>query len=209
MGNARVGNTARLDHVREFAEAWDDPRNTRYVMPPIDVNAVLAAEYRTGEPVAFTRDMVWDVEVRKARRPGRYIPWVVAEGSDDAWGGEDVFVRRSRQRLWLEPDRYGLVLEQTHLDHERQVVTFIGAAELPAPDGTLLRAGTGQPIFHVEHGVAGPPDRPLNTWRIVLLTDEPDPRLVEVFTRFAARPGLPEFFEVYLREDRGINVERS
>ncbi|MFL6077011.1 MAG: hypothetical protein ACJ73S_26760 [Mycobacteriales bacterium] len=106
-----MGNTVELDHVREFAAAWDDPRHTRYVMPPIDVNAVLAAQYRTGEPVAFTRAMVWDVEVRKARRPGKYIPHVVAGGSDAAWGGEDVFVRRSRQRLWLEPDRYGLVLE--------------------------------------------------------------------------------------------------
>ncbi|MFC9433502.1 hypothetical protein [Nocardia sp. NPDC057030] len=73
----------------------------------------------------------------------------------------------------------GPVLERTHLDHANRVVTFIGAAELPGPTGELLHAGMEQPIFHVEHGAAGTAERPLNTWRIVHLTETPDPRFAE------------------------------
>ena len=38
--------------------------------------------------------------------------------------------RSSQQRLWLEPEEYGLVLEQVRLKSTQQKVTFIGAAEL-------------------------------------------------------------------------------
>jgi hypothetical protein len=47
------------------------------------------------------------------------------------------------------------VLEQTKLNHDNQIVTFIGAAELPGPNGEPLQATTDQPIFHVEHSVGG------------------------------------------------------
>src|SRR5262245_55355959 len=124
-----------VDHPREFAAAWADPRNTRFELPPADINELLAGRYATGSPVAFTRDMLWDVEVRKAWRPDRYIPGVLRAGSARAWGrrreanGTESFIRSSWQRLWLQPGEYGLVLEQTHLDHQAQKVTLIGTAE--------------------------------------------------------------------------------
>ena len=34
--------------------------------------------------------------------------------------------------------------------------------EVAGADGTLLRAGAGQPLFHVEHSVGGTELRPLN-----------------------------------------------
>lgn len=204
----------RLDHRKAFERAWSDPGNTRIELPPVDVNRVLAERYRTDEPLALTRDMLWDVEVRKAWRPDRYIPSVVCEGSARTWGGRpatdgnDAFLRASLQRRWLEPTEYGLVLERTHLDFRERRATFVGVAELPGPDGGVLRADSGQPLFHVEHSVGGEPGRPLNRWRIVHLTEEPDPRLPERFRRMAEDPWLPEFVEIHLRDDLGVGLER-
>src|SRR5215813_179082 len=70
-----------LDHRREFAAAWADTRHTRFELPPADINKLLADRYATGSPLSFTRDMLWDVEVRKAWQPDRYIPGVVRAGS--------------------------------------------------------------------------------------------------------------------------------
>lgn len=196
-----------IDHEKTFQLAWDDPANTRYELPPVPVNEVLAAQYLLDRPLVFTRTMLWDMERRKARRPDLYIPYVVAPGSAESWGEGDVFVRRSNQRRWLDPQSYGLVLEQTKLDDTHQVVTFIGAAEAVDGTGELLRAGTGQPIFHVEHSVRGSANEPLNCWRIVLLTDGPDDRFTPVFRGIASIPWLPEFIEIYIRDVLGIGIE--
>jgi hypothetical protein len=138
--------TSGLDHRREFAAAWADPGNTRFELPPADINKLLADRYTISSPVAFTRDMLWDVELRKARQPDRYIPGVVRVGSARTWDQRNLatstesFARASQQRLWPHPDEYGLVLEQTHLDHQAQKATFIGTAELAGPDGEPLHA---------------------------------------------------------------------
>ncbi len=81
-----MNSVRQLNHEGEFQRAWADPRNTRFELPPIDVNRVLAEHYDTGEPLTFTRTMLWDIEVRKAWRPDRYIPSVVQDGSARAWG---------------------------------------------------------------------------------------------------------------------------
>lgn len=196
-----------LDHVAVFRAAWDSQEVTRCALAPLAVNEVLAARYTVDPAVTFTRTMLWDLEVRKARRPDLFIPRVVAAGSARVWGGDDVFVRASRQRLWLEPERYGLVLERTHLDHERQAVTFIGTGEIPGPDGEILR-GTGQALFHVEHSVGGTENAPTNRWRIAHLTGGVDERLVRVFAAIDADPWLPEYVEIYVRDVLGARLER-
>ncbi len=156
--------------------------------------------------------MLWDMEVRKAWRPDLYIPSLAQEGSAGTWsrrsmaGGAEALLRSSQQRLWLKPTEYGLVLEQVYLDPSQQKVTFIGAAELSDGDGNVLRAGTRQPLFHVEHSVGGDELRPLNKWRIVHLTDRPEHRLVEQFTRMANDMCLPEFIEIYIRSDLNIKL---
>ncbi|MFF3215097.1 hypothetical protein ACFYYB_31195 [Streptomyces sp. NPDC002886] len=199
----------------EFEQAWADGRYTRAVLPAVDVNRILGERYVGAEPVVLDRAGIWDMEVRKAGNPGAFIPYVIQEGSASAWvpgrAGADLgaeFVRQSRQRLWLEPDEYGLVLEETYLNHDRQVVTFLGRETFSDVRGVPLRADGRQPLFHVQHGVAGTDERPLNTWRIVLLTDEPDERLVKVFDRMASDPWLPEFLELYVRDVLGIALTR-
>ena len=209
-----MNSISQLNHEGEFQRAWADPSNTRFELPPVDVNRVLAEHYRTSEPLTFTRTMLWDMEVRKARRPDRYIPSVVREGSAHTWGqrsatdGTESFVRSSQQRLWLEPSEYGLVLEQVCLNSTLQKVTFIGATEVPDRDSNLLRAGAGQPLFHVEHSVGGDETQPLNEWRIVHLTERLEHKLVERFTLMANDVWLPEFIEIYIRSDLNIKLTR-
>lgn len=204
----------RLNREETFERAWSDPANTRIELSPVDINRVLARHYRMSQPLRFTRTMLWDMEVKKAFRPDLYIPSVVSEGSSRWWrrqaepGGAESFVRCSRQRLWLEPSEHGLVLEQVFLNPARQSATFIGAAELLDGDGNRLRAGEGQPLFHVEHSVDGGEHRPLNLWRIVYLTDGPDRRLIERFT-LAEEVWLREFVEIYIRRDLKIELTRT
>ncbi len=113
------------------------------------------------------------------------------------------------QRLWLRPQRYELILERAFLSRGEQKVTFLGVSQLIGPDGTLLRAGTGQPLFHVEHSVGGTESRPLNRWRIVHLTGAVDERLIAVFEHMAASPWLAEHTEIYVRENLGIKLTRK
>jgi len=203
----------QLNHEREFERAWTDRSNTRVELPPVDINLVLSKYYRTNEPLIFTRTMLWDMEVKKAFRPDLYIPTVVAEGSSRHWrrreaaDGTESFVRSSLQRLWLDPSERGLVLEQVFLNPAQQRATFIAAAELLDRNGNLLRAGEGQPLFHVEHSVDGDESCPLNRWRIVYLTESPEQKLID---RFMLRKGpwLREFVEIYIRRDLRIEVIR-
>ena len=198
----------------EFARAWDTPGHTRYQLPDTDVNAVLAARYITSAPLALTRAMLWDMEARKAAHPGSYIPSVVQAGSDRSWNrhlgdGGEYLDRCSMQRLWLRPQRYELILERAFLNHREQKVIFLGAPELTGPDGTPLRAGTGQPLFHVEHSVGGTESQPLNRWRMVHLTDARDQRLTAVFRPMGASPWLAEHTEIYIRDTLGIQLTRK
>ncbi len=87
-----------LEHEKAFLQAWKDPAATRYELTPLDVNKVLADRYVLGEPLVFTRAMLWDMEARKARHPDVFIPYVVAAGSAAAWGDEDIFVRKCDDR---------------------------------------------------------------------------------------------------------------
>jgi len=198
----------------EFARAWDTPGHTRYQLPDTDVNKVLADRYATSEPLTLTRGMLWDMEARKAASPGSYIPYVVRAGSDRSWSrhpgdGGEYLDRCSMQRLWLHPQRYELILERAFLNHDEQKVTFLGVPELAGPGGTLLRAGTGQPLFHVEHAVGGTESQPLNRWRIVHLTDARDQRLTAVFRPMGASPWLAEHTEIYIRDTLGIQLARK
>ncbi|MDE3000380.1 MAG: hypothetical protein OXU79_14995 [Gemmatimonadota bacterium] len=202
-----------LKHDEAFERAWADPDNTRIELAPVDVNRVLDRYYRTNKPLRFTRTLLWDMEVKKAFRPDLYIPSVVTAGSSQFWrrqaaaDGAESFVRCSRQRLWLKPSEHGLVLEQVFLNPARQTATFIGTAELLDRRGNLLRAGKGQPLFHVEHAVDGDELRPLNRWRIVYLTDRPERKLIERFT-LAKEVWLREFIEIYIRRDLKIGLTR-
>ncbi len=201
-----------LDHQALFQAAWENPRYTQIEMPATDINQRLSERYTTDPPVTFTREMLWDNEVRKAWRPDVYVPsefreattWDARRQSD----GTECFLRSTLQLLWLERTEYGRVLEQVHLDHRHQKVTFIGAAQLEDRDGEVLRAGQGQPVFYVEHSVGGDQSQPLSLWRIVHLTNAPDVRIIQAFAQFAKSPWLDEFVESYIEKNLGARLTR-
>jgi hypothetical protein len=204
--------SVELDHERVFAQAWADPHNTCVERPPVDVNAVLAAYYHLSEPLHFTRTQLWDMEVKKAYRPDIYIAAVVQEGSAATWnrrelgGGHESFFRKSMQRGRLTPS-YGLVLEQVRINPDLGKVTFIGAAQLPGPDGEMLTARTTEPLFHVEHVATGEETHPMNEWRMAHLTDERQQNLIDRF-RDSGSVYLPQFIEVYIRDVLNIQLTR-
>jgi acetyl esterase/lipase len=187
--------------------AWRMPGHTAVDVPAVDVNQIIADRYELDEPLVFTGDMLWDMEVRKASAPDVFIPSVVAPGSVEKWGADNDFVRISAQRRWLDPAGRDLVIERVHIDHDRRIVNFVGMATVTGPDGGIRRAGTGQPLFHVEHAVGGTDTRPLNLWRIVHLTETPD----EPLRASQLRPDgwLREYIEIYIRNVLGRRLTRK
>ena len=93
----------------EFEAAWENPKHTRFTLPAVEVNSVLARKYTTSTPVKITRDMVWDMELQKAWDPTTFIPYVVSEGK--SWGrrkshdGSEHFFRSSEQLGWIATGR--------------------------------------------------------------------------------------------------------
>jgi hypothetical protein len=188
--------TDTLAHAAIFEKAWNDPATTSVELPPVAVNDVLRDRYDIRPPIAYTGTQLWDMEVRKAAAPDKYIPTVVRPGSAEKFpsvhnGRLEDFTRVSDQRLWADPDQYTTVIEHVRLDHENRRAFFLGAESFEAPDGRHFTAGTGQPIFHVEHSVGGTEAAPLNLWRIVLLTETPDPALAAAFDQLANDRYLP------------------
>lgn len=83
------------------------------------------------------------------------------------------------------------MIEAYYLRHSSQQVTFIGLAEVKDESGETITASTEQPLFHVVHGVSGTEEVPLNTWRIVHLTNDEDGALSKRFELMSQRSGLP------------------
>jgi hypothetical protein len=203
------------NHEELFATAWVDAGHTRIELPPLDVNQTLAEGYTVTSPLSLTRTRLWDMEVRKAARPDLYITKVIRPGTARSWGrhelpnGDEAFIRVSEQRQWLQPENYATVIEACHLNHREQRVTFIGLPEAEDDEGSTIIASPEQPLFHVEHGVSGTEDAPLNTWRIVHLTGDPDSALTQLFERMAKAEGLPEYVERYIEDVLGVALSRK
>ncbi|MDF1811735.1 MAG: hypothetical protein P1V20_05960 [Verrucomicrobiales bacterium] len=194
------------NHEAVFAAAWNREGNTSIEFDPLDVNQVLADEYDRVEELTLTRTQLWDMEVKKAARPDLFIPGVIRAGTARSWGrrtlesGDEVFTRVSEQRLWLQPGSYGTVIEACYLNHSSQQVTFIGLPEVEDDEGRTIVASTGQPLFHVVHGVSGVEETPLNTWRIVHLASDESGALARHFELMSQASGLPEYVEHYIRD---------
>jgi hypothetical protein len=104
--------------LEEFEAAWQNPNHTRFTLPAVPVNSVLAKKYTTSSPIRLTRDMVWDMELQKAWDPATFIPYVVSEGK--SWGrhrrhdGSERFFRASEQLGWITGE-CGTVLEEVSI----------------------------------------------------------------------------------------------
>jgi len=196
---------------REFQAAWNNPACTPFELPPVNVNKVLKDRYRVEPQKRLTRTMIWDMEVKKSWDPRTYIPYVVSAGR--SWGrhtledGSELFCRSSMQQGWITPEQ-GRILEDVYVSHAEQRIFFQGRATMTAEDGGSLRASDFQPLFHVEHGVGGSDDEPLNLWRIVMLTSTKDMRYTEPFEQMVRAGLLPGFIEIYIEKDLQMRLTR-
>ncbi len=213
MSNVQNTEHSFVAAAKEFESAWENPRNTRFELPAPDVNKVLRELYEVGKPVHVTRSMVWDMELKKAWNPAIYIPYVVSH--DHSWGrdsyddGTEHFVRKIDAKAWIIEDTTGPVFEEVFISHKEQRVIFLGRDELKTETGETIRTNGYQPLFHVEHGVAGTEDAPLNTWRIVILTENNDPRYHQPFEEMVKAGGLPGFLEIYINRDLDVPLSRK
>ncbi|MCE7011095.1 hypothetical protein LWC34_51075 [Kibdelosporangium philippinense] len=168
-------------------------------------------DHRPGVDLRYTRMNLWDMEIRKASAPDFYIPSVVKPYTAEKWPSDnpDVFTRASEQRLWLNPAEFGVIIEHVELDHAKQSVYFIGATDYTTPDGGHLVADTRQPIVHVEHWVEGEENEPINRWRMVHVTDQPDQAMIDFFAEMGRDVYLRDFIEVHIREVLGYQISRK
>lgn len=202
-----------MNHLDKFQEAWGNPNFTKIELDPVDVNRTLREHYTCKPKFNMTMSQLWDMEINKAARPDLYIPSVIKQGSVAAWGrktveGIDTFIRVSEQRLWLDAKRYGTVIENVHVDHKAQMVTFIGEYKASSKELGNFSANDGQAIFHVQHGVIGDEDNPLNTWKIVHLTSDFEQKIEKRFQKMNHNKWLPEYIEAYLCNVAGVQMLR-
>jgi hypothetical protein len=211
MTKADADSFTFADAKREFEDAWQNPNHTRFELPALDVNAVLATRYVLEPARTMTLVELWDMEVKKAWDPASYIPYVVSAGR--SWGrhpleeGCERFFRASDQVSWI-CDEIGQVLEDVSISHKERKIFFLGRAEFPTANGERLRASTHQPLFHVEHAARGPEIAPENLWRIVVLTKAEDIRFKRPFEQMVEAGLLPGFIEEYIRRDMHVTLSR-
>jgi len=195
----------------EFEQAWNNPAYTQIKLDDVNINEILSLYYETPIPVYFNRQMLWDVETKKAWDPKTYISYVVRDGN--SWGremlenGDEVFVRSSEQKQWLNREVYGEVFEKVYLNHKDQKATFIGTQCLKNWDDEYIDLKNQQPLFHVQHSVEGEENNPINVWRIVHLTEEKDQRFVEELKKLIDPTRLPGFVEIYIKNDLQIPLK--
>jgi len=188
----------------EFEQAWNNPAYTQAELDDVNINEVLSEYYETPRPLSFNRQMLWDVETKKAWDPKTYIPYVVRDGN--SWGreildnGDEVFVRSSEQKQWLNSEIYEVVFEKVYLNHKDQKATFIGSKA----ENDSIQHQNQQPIFHVQHSIQGEENCPINVWRIVYLTEKKEPRFIEELQKRHDPTKLPGFVEIYIEKDLQI-----
>lgn len=203
-----------VDDAEElFENAWHYPSYTQIQLDDSDINQIISDYYETEIPIKFTREMLWDLETKKAWDPKTYLSYVVREGK--SWGrkilenGDELFVRSSQQKQWLNPEKYEEVLEQVYLNYRDQKITFIGTRSLSDELDQPIFIENKQPLFYVEHSVTGDDERPLNAWRIIFLTEFKDQELIDLFQKRNDPTRLPEYIENYILLDLQIKLSKT
>jgi hypothetical protein len=201
-----------IDAQNEFEKCWNNLAYTIIQLADVDINQTLS-NYTLSKPIHFTKEMLWNMEKKKAWNPEKYIPYVIKEGTARSWDKHpcpttngEIFVRCSQQKLWLNPDEYENIYEEVYVNDQAQLITFLGAKSLP---GCTEVPSPKQPLFHVQHGVSGSEERPINTWRIVHLTETKDIQLINHFKNFSSPGKLPGYIKEYIVKDLQIQLQQN
>jgi hypothetical protein len=192
-----------------FENAWNDPDNLALTLDDIDINAVLSKNYVTEPPTRMTRTQLWDMERKKAADAVTFLGSVVKDAKTRRQLNANAFIRWTIQRQFLNPNVFDNVLEEVFLDDANQLVTFIGQRDESFIDWKPMQVTQQQPVFHVQHGVTGQEDNPINTWKIVFINPSEEARhtLKMNFSKFDYSRHLPYYVEVYLQRDMNIHIK--
>ncbi|KAL2207104.1 hypothetical protein CC79DRAFT_1367990 [Sarocladium strictum] len=206
--------SAQVKHREVFDAAFADPRHTSSIHPDQNVNEIIRERYSTDGTLALTKTQLWDMKVQKARNPAKYLRPLIRPGSLKVFnvtheGNIEFFTRVTVQRTWPRPNEFTTVIEQIRVDPDKQEVLFIGIPAATGPDGEKYVSGVDQPLFHVEHAAKGTEDEPIDTWRIVLLTDGNDEQLLQNVNMPTLDPHLRLYSEIFIRETLGKALERK
>ncbi|SMC52577.1 hypothetical protein [Kibdelosporangium aridum] len=195
------------DYAAEFHREWTAAENTPVEFPPMDVNALVKRHFRLGRELVVTKNMVWDLLVRKAHAMEVYLPGRIKPGSIRTYPTEESdFIRVSDQPVWTDDTVYTQVIQRVFVDEERRAVLHLGTAHMTTPDGEYVWAGLDQPLYHVEWVVTGTEMRPFLRRRMVHLTDAPDTRLAWYFARLMREKPMVDSLEIYLRKQWGVDM---
>lgn len=201
-----------MDSAKKFEDAWNNPNNTQVTLRDVDINDMIQKYYETDKPLVYTKTMLWDMEAKKAWDPATYVPDIIKE--KHAWGrkktGENTeeFVRSILQRQWMHPDVFKTCFEEVYLDHQKQIAYFIGASEVLDSQNKKIYTNNDQPLFYVEHSVKGSSEnKPVNSWRIVHITEKYDLKIIERSKNFDYTDHLPKFVEIHIEYDLGIQIK--
>lgn len=192
-----------------FETAWNDPDNLAITFDDIDINAVLSKHYVTDPPTRMTRTLLWDMERKKAADALTFLGSIVKDAKTHRQPGANAFIRWTLQRQFLDPEVFDNVLEEVFLDDANQLVTFIGKRDESFVDWKPLQVPLKQPVFYVQHGVAGQEENPINTWRIVFISPSEDARCIlkANLDKISSGRHLPYYIEAYLRKEMNVRVE--
>jgi len=202
-------------YEKTISDAFADPNNLAFKLPDVEVNGTIRRSYDVDVPFTYTLTQLWDMEVKKAYNPEKYLKPVVRIGSLKVFnvvkeGPTEQFIRVSDQKMWKDPSQFTTVIERVCIDHNAHKVFFLGTPEIEGPDGEKIVAGTGQPLFHVEHTAFGAEKEPLNGWRIVHLAEGKEQKEISAFFEMISKsPFLPPYNEVYIREDLGKRLDKK
>jgi hypothetical protein len=197
---------------QQFKDAWNNRSYTRVELPAVDVNRVLRDRYTVqppGSTISLTQ--LWDMERRKAWDPATYIPYVASRAR--SWGrhpleeGCERFFRTSEQVGWIVSNR-GEVIERVSINNLERRIFFLGLPRIVDDRGQVIIASDWQPRFHVEHAAEGSEERPLNIWRLVVMTEREDGRFKRPFEEMVRVGYLPGVVEEYMRRDMRVRIDR-
>lgn len=172
-------STKSESFIDEFDEAYKDYAKQAFSAPELAINPLFnIKEFELYGFKGLSQSQAWEGEKLKAHRPQLFVPVIQAAGlipntyRKTEYG--ETFDRVSIQPNW-QTGKLSIVKEEVHVIEAQRRILFLGrpvnrseAKQVLGDFDDAYFENQGS-LFHVEHGLAGEEDRPINTWRLVIL----------------------------------------
>lgn len=204
------GNSA----ASEFEAAMKNFAEQSIITCPYTINPIKNSEQVIGD-ISF--EEAWALEINKAKHVHEYLDSItfsmIIPGTERKTSYGQAFNRISIQPAWLD-GRLAIVKEEVHIfENEHRIVFYGRPVNLEEAkkhmgryfDNQLIRANI--PLFHVEHGLQGTAENPINTWRMVFVDQKISPEKIAAVKSIIA--GL-DWNGLYAKADSlvALNLDR-